>query len=236
MGKPSTIAIDGPSAAGKTTLALRLAELLGYLSFDTGVMYRAVTWAVLEQGIDLSDEEAVSAVAERIVIDVFPPTADDGRSCTVCLDGRDVTWDLRSAAVEAAVSIPSAYRGVRAAMTLQQRRIGERGGVVMVGRDIGTVVLPDADLKLYLDASIEARARRRWLECQANGRGDSYEDVLAAMRWRDQIDSQRDLAPLRPSDDAVLIDSTDMDAQAVFKYVVKVLNQFNGARGKEHHA
>lgn len=228
MSKPSTIAIDGPSAAGKTTLARQLAKMLGYLYFDTGVMYRAVTLVSLRRGIDLQDEAAVTAAAWELHIDVLPPTVEDGRPSTVLVDGEDVTWRLREADIDASVSIPSAYAGVRAAMMGQQRRIAERGQVVMVGRDIGTVVLPDADLKLYIDATVEERARRRWEEHKRNGREDSYESILAAMRKRDQLDSQRAVAPLRPADDAIVIDTTEMDATQMLAYVMGLIEQWSG--------
>jgi cytidylate kinase len=224
MSLPSTIAIDGPAASGKTTLARALARRLGYLYFDTGVMYRAVTLAALERGIDIHDEAAVVALAEKVEIDVKPPTVDDGRPYTVCLDGKDVTLELRSAEVDANVSIPSAYADVREALTRQQRRIGERGQVVMAGRDIGTVVLPGADLKIYLDASHEERAQRRWRECQANGRDDAYGDILASMRKRDELDSQRAVAPLKPAEDAIVYDTTDVDAEGVMAYFLRLLN------------
>jgi cytidylate kinase len=228
VSKPSTIAIDGPSAAGKTTLARQLAETLGYLYFDTGVMYRAVTLVALRRGIDLQDEAAVTAAAWELHIDVLPPIVDDGRPSTVLVDGEDVTWRLREADIDASVSIPSAYAGVRAAMTGQQRRIAERGQVVMVGRDIGTVVLPDADLKLYIDATVEERARRRWEEHKRNGRADSYESILAAMRKRDRLDSQRAVAPLRPADDAIVIDTTEMDAAQMLAHVMGLIEQWSG--------
>lgn len=221
MSKPRIIAIDGPAASGKTTLALSLAQALGYLYFDTGVMYRAVTLAALQAGIDLADEQAVVALSRRIVIDIAPPTVEDGRSCTVLVDGQDVTWPLRSAEVDASVSIPSMYAGVRKAMTEQQRRIGERGDIVMVGRDIGTVVLPQADLKIYLDASPEARARRRWQEYRANGRADTYEGILSAMKKRDHIDSKREVAPLRPASEAIVIDTTVLHASDVLNQVLE---------------
>ena len=226
MSTPNIIAIDGPAASGKTTLALTLAHDLSYLYFDTGVMYRAVTLAAMNKGIDLLDEQSVTGVANAIEIDVLPSTESDGRSCTVVVDGEDVTWKLRGFEVDKNVSIPSAYSGVRDAMTEKQRKIGNRGGVVMVGRDIGTVVLPHADLKIYLDASVEARAKRRWQEFSKNGSTDSYEQILTAMKNRDQLDSQRQVAPLRPADDAHVIDSTALDADEVVWRVKQIIESY----------
>nr|MBN1229793.1 (d)CMP kinase [Anaerolineae bacterium] len=225
MGEVSTIAIDGPAAAGKTTLALRLASRLDYLYFDTGVMYRAVTLAALEREIDLNDEEIMAQVARQISINVVPPTVDDGRPCTVYLDGRDVTWAIREPQIDANVSLPSTYAEVRSEMTRQQRRIAERGRVVMVGRDIGTVVLPEADLKIYLDASAEARAVRRLRDYQDNGQDASYNDILASMHARDRLDSQRDVAPLKPADDAVIIDCTTLTVEEVLDRVMQLIDQ-----------
>lgn len=223
--KALTIAIDGPAASGKTTLALALARCLDYLYFDTGMMYRAVTYAALLRGVPLDDAAAVSAVARDIRIDVKPPTVEDGRPATVCLNGEDVTWKLREAEIDANVSIVSAYPAVRREMTRQQRRIAESGNVVMVGRDIGTVVLPEADLKIYLVASAEARARRRWQDYQDNGQTSTYEEILTSMRERDRIDSERDVAPLRPAEDAVVIDTTHEDAYAVFEEVIRLMDE-----------
>jgi len=219
---PSIIAIDGPAASGKSTLGLRLANELGYLFFDTGVMYRAVTWVALDHDIDLKDDVAVTALAESAPIDVAPASKPDGRACDVVLAGRDITWETRLPEVDANVSMVSAYRGVRAALSKQQRRIGQRGRVVMVGRDIGTVVLPEADLKIYLDASAEQRAKRRYEEMTARGAHVKYEDILAKVIERDRIDSTRDVAPLRAADDAVVIDSDKMNAQEVFEKVLSL--------------
>ena len=213
--RPSTIAIDGPAASGKSTIGELLARHLGYLYFDTGVMYRAVTWAALSYGVPTDDEAAVTALAERLRIDVLPAVVDDGRQYTVLADGVDVTWEIRTPAVDAHVSPVSAYPGVRRAMVAQQRRVAASGQVVMVGRDIGTVVLPDADLKLYLDASVEERARRRWREVRARGEKADYDAVLGSMRRRDRIDSNREASPLRVAADAVVLDTTDMSIEAV---------------------
>ena len=223
--KPKTIAIDGPAASGKSTVGAALAQHLGYLYFDTGVMYRAVTLAALQHGLNINDEAAITRLAETITIDVTEPTQADGRLCSVWCDGSDVTWATRTPDVEANVSPVSAYPGVRSAMTAQQRRIGLRGCVVMVGRDIGTVVLPEATLKIYLDASVEERAHRRLLEIQA--RGDSsqtYEEILAAMQRRDAIDSGRATAPLKPAPDAIRIDSTTLNVQQVITEVERLIS------------
>jgi len=225
MTHPSIIAIDGPAASGKSTLAKNLAEHLGYLYFDTGVMYRAVTWVGLERGYILDDEELITSLAERVRIDVRPPSVDDGRACDVLVDGQDVTWHIRQPEVDAFVSLVSAYPGVRHALSVQQRRIGLRGQVVMVGRDIGTVVLPEADLKLYLVASAEERARRRFKELDQRGENVTQEDILDAVRKRDQVDSSRDVSPLRPAEDAVILDSEELDVEQVLNYVIALIAQ-----------
>ena len=214
---PSIIAIDGPAASGKSTLGLRLASALGYLFFDTGVMYRAVTWLVLDHDMNLNDEAAISILAERTQIDVAPASRSDGRACDVLVAGRDITWETRLPQVEANVSAVSAYRGVRAALSAQQRRIGKRGRVVMVGRDIGTVVLPDADLKIYLDASAEERAQRRYEEIIARGGTVDHRDIVARVIERDHIDSTRDVAPLKAAADAVVINTDKLSADEVFE-------------------
>jgi len=214
---PSIIAIDGPAASGKSTIGKRLADELGYLFFDTGVMYRAVTWLALQRGIDVFDEATITALAESVPIDVQPPSQADGRACDVLVEGVDITWETRRPEVDANVSVVSAYAGVRRALSAQQRRIGQRGRVVMVGRDIGTVVLPEADLKIYLDASAEERAHRRYDEIIARGESADYNEILAKVIERDRIDSTRDVAPLRAADDAVVVDSDNLNADEVFE-------------------
>lgn len=202
-----------------------LAQQLGYLLFDTGVMYRAVTWAALCNGICVSDEAAITALAEQVRIDVLPPTIDDGRKCTVVLDGVDVSWEIRRCDVDANVSAVSAYPGVRHEMVRQQRRVAEGRQVVMLGRDIGTVVLPDADLKIYLDASVEERARRRWLELQQRGQPTQFEEVLASMRMRDEIDSHRKVSPLRAADDALVLSTDGVSAEAVVERLLRLIEE-----------
>jgi cytidylate kinase len=227
------IAIDGPAASGKSTVGALLAQKLGYLYFDTGVMYRAVTWVALERGIPIANEGAITRLSEALHIEVTRPTEDDGRQYTVYADGVDVTWDLRRPKVNRHVSPVSAYPGVRRALTAQQRRIGRRGSIVMVGRDIGTIVLPEADCKVYLDAVVDERARRRHLEVvgrrteersQEVSRQDSeYETILEAMIRRDRIDSSRQVAPLRPAQDAVIIDTTDLTVEQVLDRVLELV-------------
>ncbi|HEY3311672.1 MAG TPA: (d)CMP kinase [Anaerolineales bacterium] len=217
MTTHSIITIDGPAASGKSTLAFRLARSLGYLYFDTGLMYRAVTWMALNRKVAIKDEAAVTRLAEDVPIEVTAPSLADGRPCDVVVDGRDITWEIRKPEVEANVSAVSAYAGVRRALTVQQRRIGLRGRVVMVGRDIGTVVLPEAELKIYLDASAEERARRRYEEIIGRGGQAKYEDILSKVIERDRIDSTRAISPLKPATDAIILDSDRLDADAVFE-------------------
>ncbi|MBU2610081.1 MAG: (d)CMP kinase [Chloroflexi bacterium] len=219
MPKPNILAIDGPAASGKSSLGHRLADALGYLFFDTGVMYRAVTWLALKGGVDVNDEVGVTALAENVLIDVRPPSKSDGRVCDVVVGLTDITWETRRPEVDANVSQVSAYKGVRDAQASQQRRIGLRGRVVMVGRDIGTVVLPEADLKIYLDASAEQRARRRFDEIIARGEEASFDEILAGVRMRDEIDSTRAFSPLKAAEDAIIIDSDRLDADEVYQYV-----------------
>jgi len=219
MGIPKIIAIDGPAASGKSTVAEKLAAELGYLYFDTGVMYRAVTLAALRKLGSVEDEQAVSQLAQEVRIDVNPPGRSDGRLYDVLLDGEDVTWSIRQPDVDRNVSQVSAYPQVRVAMTEQQRRVGQRGNVVMVGRDIGTVVFPEAELKIYLDASVEERARRRYEELRKRGQDVTYEDILKDMKRRDSMDSSREIAPLRAAEDAVILNTDGLSICEVVRSV-----------------
>jgi cytidylate kinase len=225
------IAIDGPVASGKSSIGKRLADRLGFLFFDTGVMYRAVTYLALQQMGSAEDAGAVTALARRVHIDVLPATMDDGRDSTVLALAapvaagpepgtgaglaEDITWALRGREVEASVSLVAAISAVREVLTEQMRRVGLRGRVVMVGRDVGTVILPEADLKIFLTASVETRAQRRFAEVQARGEVRAYAEILQNLRERDRIDSSRALAPLRPAEDAIVLDTTDMSVDAV---------------------
>ncbi len=227
---PSTITIDGPAAAGKSALAERLAERLGYLYFDTGVLYRAVAYLALQKGVNPADEDGLARLAREADITVCRPTVKDGRQYTVLVEGQDVTWRLRTLDVESIVSPVAAVAGVRQALRQRQRSIGLAGHVVMVGRDIGTVVLPEAELKLYLTASLRERARRRYNEIIARGEPADLCEIFEAMRRRDEIDSCRAVAPLRPADDAVVIDTDDMTIEQELAFVENLIRKRAASR------
>lgn len=211
----AVIAIDGPAASGKSTVGEALARRLGFLYFDTGAMYRAITQAAIARSIPIDDEAQITALAESVDIDILAPTQDDGRQYTVQIGEDDVTWDIRSPQVDATVSTVSAYPGVRRAMVRQQRRIALAGRVVMVGRDIGTVVFPEAPLKIFLTASAEERARRRYVELLSRNEEAEYDAILVGVQRRDAIDSERITSPLRPADDAILLDTGPMSIEEV---------------------
>jgi CMP/dCMP kinase len=205
------IAIDGPSGAGKSTLAKRLANHLGFMYLDTGAMYRALALKVLRERIDIDDENAVAELVGRTAIDVI----ERGGGLEVSLDGEEVSGLIRTPEVSQMASKASALNVVRRWMLDLQRALGRRGNVVAEGRDIGTVVFPDAEVKIYLNASAQERARRRVEELRAAGREVGFDETLRDIEERDKRDSQRDLAPLRKADDAVVIDSSALDAESV---------------------
>jgi cytidylate kinase len=217
------IAIDGPAASGKSTIGHMLADRLGFLLLDTGCMYRALTWAVLQAGLDPSDEAAVVDLARKIRLDIASPNGhEDGRLYTVLLDDADITWQIRSARVDVNVSQISAYKNVRRELVRRQRIIAARGDTVVVGRDIGTVVLPEAPLKLYIVASAEERARRRWLETVDRGDDAAYEKILQDIIRRDQFDGQRRHSPMRPAEDAILIDTSGRTPKEILAAILSL--------------
>ena len=222
--RPLVIAIDGPAASGKSTLAEKLAMQLGFFYFDTGVMYRVATLAALQELGSVEDEAAVTSLTEKIQIDVQPASVSDGRTMDVLLNGVDVTWEIRNPEVERGVSPVSAYQGVRTNLTARQREIGLRGNIVMVGRDIGTVVFPDARFKFYLDATPEERARRRFLEVQQRGETRTYAEILENVLKRDGIDSTRKHAPLKRADDAIIVDTNTKPVAEEISEVLEIIN------------
>ncbi len=219
------IAIDGPAASGKSTIGRALAQELGLLYLDTGAMYRAVTWLVLRQGIDPTDEAAVTALA-RAATFAFPDLGGAEQvNPPIYINGLDATAGVREPAVDANVSAVASYAGVREALVREQRAIAGRRGVVMVGRDIGTVVLPAADLKIYLVASAAERARRRYEERVALGRAADYEEIEQGMQRRDALDSERAHSPLRPAADAVLLDTTGLSIEQVIARALALVRE-----------
>jgi cytidylate kinase len=233
--RPAIVAIDGPAGSGKSTIGFAVANLCGFLFFDTGILYRAVTLAALQREVEIEDETHVTRLAETVHIDLAAanPHEPDGRQTTVLLDGNDVTWTIRTPIVDKNVSPVAAYAGVRAALTVQQRRIAlrygqggaDKPGIVLVGRDTGTVVAPEAPVKIYMDATADERARRRHVELAARGQVVAIETVLRDILRRDEIDSHRAVAPLRPAEDAVIVDTTGLSPQAVVDAVVTAMRQ-----------
>ncbi len=211
QGDRLIIAIDGPSGAGKSTLAKRLAKKLRFIYLDTGAMYRALALKVLRQGVDLADDARLAELIAGTEIDLQEM---HGR-LAVLLDGEDVAGQIRTPEISQMASKVSALRVVRARMLELQRAMGKRGSVVAEGRDIGTVIFPEAEVKVFLVASVSERARRRYDELKASGRVVDLDETRREIEERDKRDSERDLAPLRPADDAVLIDSSSVDADEV---------------------
>lgn len=214
------IAIDGPAASGKTTAGLLLARRLGFIFFDTGIMYRVITWAALEKGIDVLNEEEVSKLARDLKIEIKPPSKKDGRVNDVIVCGKDVTLEIRNSLVNQNVSQVSTYFGVRESLTRKQRSIADAGSIVMAGRDIGTVVLPEADYKFYLDASVEVRAERRKHEINED---ISKDEIIKSVLRRDEIDTNREIAPLKPAEDAVIINTDNKTLDEVVEEMASII-------------
>jgi cytidylate kinase len=228
MGTELTIAIDGPAGSGKSTVARRVAAMMGYVYLDSGAMYRAVALKAIEKKIPLNDEEQLEALTRGTHIELKSPTPEQesqGLKNRVFLDGREVTYEIRTADVAQAASQLATIAGVRKVLVAEQKRAGQGGGVVMEGRDIGTVVFPSAELKIFLEAAPAARAQRRWLEHQEKGDHVSAEEVLIEVRERDKRDRERKVSPLVRAADAVLIDNTAMGIEETARLIVMLAQE-----------
>ena len=223
-----TIAIDGPAGSGKSTVARRVAAMLGYVYLDSGAMYRAVALKALERKIPLEDEAELIELARATHIELKAPTAEQeaaGLKNRVFLNGREVTTEIRTGDVAQAASRLATIAGVREVLVAEQQKAGEGGGVVMEGRDIGTVVVPRAELKIFLEASVEARAQRRWMEHQEKGETLSVEEVLEEVHERDKRDRERKVSPLVRAKDAVLVDDTAMGIEETARLIVMLVRE-----------
>jgi cytidylate kinase len=225
MAMPRTVAIDGPAGAGKSTIGALVAERLGYLFLDTGAMYRAVALAASRKRIDPDDAPKLTDVAKQVRIMIGPPTKQDGRAYTVLLDGSDVTWDIRSADIDRIVSQVARVAGVRDAMVAQQRALAGQGRVVMVGRDIGTVVLPDAERKVFLTASASERARRREEELASRGDRRPRQELLREILRRDQLDTDRAVSPLKAAEDAIVVHTDGLSVREALDKVLAAIQR-----------
>ena len=218
--KKMNIAIDGPASAGKSTIAKKVAEQLGYIYLDTGAMYRTLTYAALSNEVDLQDEEALHTLLKGIRI-TFSTAENEMQR--VFLNDEDVTDSIRSEEVTQNVSLVSSFAKVREEMVARQKSIARSGGVVMDGRDIGTVVLPDAEVKLFMTATAEERALRRYKENIAKGMTTSLEELTEDMKRRDHLDSTRSVSPLKKAEDAIVLDSTHLEIDEVVKQILGII-------------
>jgi len=223
VARPRTVAIDGPAGAGKSTIGALVAERLGYLFLDTGAMYRAVALAAQRREIDPDDAVRLGVLAREVRVAIGPPTVRDGRAYSVLLDGDDVTWAIRGPQIDRSVSQVARVAEVREAMVAQQRALAGKGRVVMVGRDIGTVVLPHAERKVFLTASAAERARRRGEELAARGQVRPRQELLHEILRRDQLDSERVVSPLRPAEDAVIVETDGLSVGQALDKVLRVM-------------
>ena len=215
------VAVDGPAGAGKSSISKIVAKKLGYLYIDTGAMYRSVTWAVLHNHIDVNNQKAVEALLPEL--DLTMEASDD--SCKVFIAGQDVTDFIRTPQVNNAVSIVASYKGVRQYLVERQRLMAEAGGVILDGRDIGSVVLPNAELKIYLTASVEARAMRRYLEVKGTVNEQTLEDIKDSVMQRDDMDKNRKESPLIQVEDAVLVESSEMTFDETVEHILHLVQE-----------
>ena len=219
--KKIAIAIDGPAGAGKSSISKVVANELGYLYIDTGAMYRGVTWAVLDSRVDVKNQKDVEALLPTLDL-TLEPTAS---ACKVCVKGQDVTNLIRQQQINENVSTIASYKGVREYLVERQQAMAAVGGVILDGRDIGSVVLPDAELKIYLTASVDARAKRRWLEVQGTSNEQPLEDIKKNVESRDEMDKSRDESPLVCVEDAIVVDSSNMTFDETVKHILHLVQE-----------
>ena len=219
--KKIAIAIDGPAGAGKSSISKVVANELGYLYIDTGAMYRGVTWAVLDSHVDVNDQKEVEALLPSLDL-TLEPTAS---ACKVFVKGQDVTNLIRQQQINENVSTIASYKGVREYLVERQQAMAAVGGVILDGRDIGSVVLPDAELKIYLTASVDARAKRRWLEVQGTSNEQPLEDIKKNVESRDEMDKNRDESPLVCVEDAIVVDSSNMTFDETVKHILHLVQE-----------
>lgn len=219
--KKITIAIDGPAGAGKSSISKVVANELGYLYIDTGAMYRGVTWAVLDSHVDVNNQKEVEALLPSLDL-TLEPTAS---ACKVYVKGQDVTDLIRQQQINENVSTIASYKGVREYLVERQQAMAAVGGVILDGRDIGSVVLPNAELKIYLTASVDARAKRRWLEVQGTSNEQPLEDIKKNVESRDEMDKNRDESPLVCVEDAIVVDSSNMTFDETVKHILHLVQE-----------
>ena len=219
--KKIAIAIDGPAGAGKSSISKVVANELGYLYIDTGAMYRGVTWAVLDSHVDVNDQKEVEALLPSLDL-TLEPTAS---ACKVFVKGQDVTNLIRQQQINENVSTIASYKGVREYLVERQQAMAAIGGVILDGRDIGSVVLPDAELKIYLTASVDARAKRRWLEVQGTSNEQPLEDIKKNVESRDEMDKNRDESPLVCVEDAIVVDSSNMTFDETVEHILHLVQE-----------
>ena len=219
--KKIAIAIDGPAGAGKSSISKVVANELGYLYIDTGAMYRGVTWAVLDSHVDVKNQKDVESLLPSLDL-TLEPTAN---ACKVFVKGKDVTDLIRQQQINENVSTIASYKGVREYLVERQQAMAAVGGVILDGRDIGSVVLPKAELKIYLTASVDARAKRRWLEVQGTSNEQSLEDIKHNVESRDKMDKNRDESPLVCVEDAIVVDSSNMTFDETVKHILHLVQE-----------
>lgn len=219
--KKIAIAIDGPAGAGKSSISKVVANELGYLYIDTGAMYRGVTWAVLDSHVNVKNQKDVESLLPSLDL-TLEPTAN---ACKVFVKGQDVTDLIRQQQINENVSTIASYKGVREYLVERQQAMASVGGVILDGRDIGSVVLPNAELKIYLTASVDARAKRRWLEVQGTSNEQSLEDIKNNVESRDEMDKNRDESPLVCVDDAIVVDSSNMTFDETVEHILHLVQE-----------